>query len=67
MPDPTYSLTLRGTRFYVQWWEAGRKQRISCGTADEGEARRFLAESKAGLAAEVILTPPRLAKSSTAI
>ena len=23
MPEPTYSLTLRGTRWYVQWWEGG--------------------------------------------
>jgi integrase len=58
MPQPTYSLTLRNTRWYVQWWEDGKKRRLSCGTADEGEARRFLAEFKANLAAEIIPATP---------
>lgn len=64
MPETTatYSLTLRGVRYYVQWWEDGGKKRVSCGTADEGEARRFLAEWKAGLDAEVIPATPTVGK-----
>lgn len=58
--QPTYSLTRRaGTRWwYVQWWEDGRAKRISCRTEDEGQAKRFLAEYKAGAAAEPVPASP---------
>ncbi|MFK4044515.1 tyrosine-type recombinase/integrase [Roseomonas mucosa] len=51
---PTYSLAVRGGRYYVQWWENGATQRVSCRTDSLAEARRFLASFKATLAA-----PPR--------
>jgi len=57
---PTYSLTRRGARYYVQWWEGGRAQRISCRTSNQAAARRFLAEFKAGRAAPLIPAAPTL-------
>ena len=51
--QPTYSLTLRNGRYYVQWWEDGSARRISCRTAVAPEARRFLAEFVAGRNAPV--------------
>ena len=48
LDHPTYRLTRRGGRFYVRWWEGGDHRRISTGTADEPEARRFLAQFVAG-------------------
>lgn len=45
---PTFSLTLRAGRYYVQWWEDGAARRISCRTGVTSEARRFLAEFEAG-------------------
>lgn len=46
--SPKFSLTQRGERWYVQWWQDGRAQRVSTGTADEREAQRFLAAHAAG-------------------
>jgi integrase len=46
---PTYSLTLRDGRYYVQWWADGRAKRVSCRTADLGEAKIFRASLIAGL------------------
>lgn len=57
---PTYSLAERGGIFYVQWWEDGRARRLSCRTTDKGEARRFLAEYKAGLDAPEIPASPTI-------
>lgn len=54
---PTYSLTKRGDRYYVQWWEEGAARRISCRTGQLAAARRFLAEFEAGRAA---IPPPAL-------
>lgn len=62
---PTYSLTQRndvGGIWYVQWWEDGRARRVSCRTSDKGEARRFLAEWKAGLDAVPIPASPTIGK-----
>jgi integrase len=44
---PKFSLTRRGSRYYVQWWEAGTARRVSCRTEVLAEARRFLAEFQA--------------------
>jgi len=43
---PKYSLARRADSptYYVQWWEDGKARRVSTGSADEAEARRFLAE-----------------------
>lgn len=57
---PTYSIAQRGDIFYVQWWEDGRAHRVSCRTTDKGEARRFLAEYKAGIDAPSIPSSPSL-------
>ena len=55
---PTYSLARRGASFYVQWWEGGRARRVSCRTADKGQASRFLAEFIVGRdAPDVPLSP----------
>lgn len=55
---PTYSLAKRGAVYYVQWWQDGRAQRVSCRTENKGEANRFLAEFIAGLdAPDVPATP----------
>jgi integrase len=45
---PTYKLVERGSRFYVRWWEDGAWQRISTGTTDNREAKKFLAQFIAG-------------------
>lgn len=45
---PTYSLTARAGRYYVQWWESGRACRLSCRTSDKTEAEQFLATFRAG-------------------
>ena len=45
---PRFSLTDRGGRLYVTWWEDGAKRRISTGTADPAAARQFLADFVAG-------------------
>ena len=45
---PTYSLTMRAARYYVQWWEDGAARRISCRTSKLATARRFLAEFVSG-------------------
>lgn len=58
--QPTYSLTQRGGVYYVGWWQDGRARRISCRTSDKGEARRFLAEFKAGLDAPAIPSSPTI-------
>lgn len=55
---PSYSLAKRGDVFYIQWWEDGRARRISCRTTDKGQARRFVAEFKAGLDAPTIPSAP---------
>lgn len=57
---PTYSLTQRGDFFYVQWWESGRAHRVSCRTADKSQARRFLAEFKAGIDEKPIPASPAI-------
>lgn len=44
---PTFSLSNRGGRYYIGWWEDGAARRISCRTTELAEARRFLAEFKA--------------------
>jgi hypothetical protein len=59
---PTYSLALRGQRWYVAWWENGKSQRISCRTSDQTQARRFLAEFLAGLNATPIPETPTIGK-----
>jgi hypothetical protein len=46
--EPTFSLTQRGGKYYVQWWDGNRSQRVSCRTESLAEAQRFLAEFKAG-------------------
>lgn len=51
--QPRYTLTPRNGIYYVQWWENDRANRVSCRTKDIGEARRFLAEFVAELAAPV--------------
>jgi len=43
-----YKLVERGSRFYVRWWEDGAWQRISTGTTDSREAKKFLAQFEAG-------------------
>jgi integrase len=49
--SPTVSLAVRkGGHYYVQWWEDGAAKRISCRTTIAAEARRFLAEFRAGRA-----------------
>lgn len=45
---PTYSLAKRGDVYYVQWWEDGRARRVSSRTSNQSQARRFLAEFRAG-------------------
>jgi len=40
---PTYSLTSRAGRWYVQWWQDGAAHRVSTWTTDSGQARQFLA------------------------
>jgi hypothetical protein len=45
---PTYKLVQRGSRFYIRWWEAGAWQRVSTGTTDSREAKKFLAQFEAG-------------------
>lgn len=57
---PTYSLAKRGNIWCIQWWEDGRARRLSCRTEDQGEARRFLAEYKAGLDAPAIPASPSI-------
>lgn len=57
---PTYSLTLRQGRYYVQWWEDGAARRVSCRTGQIAAARRFLEEFKAHLAAPVIPNAPTI-------
>lgn len=47
---PAFRLILRGSRFYVRWWQDGGWQRVSAGTADRREAERFLAQFEAGYA-----------------
>lgn len=50
---PTYSLTRRGKRYYVQWRESGGPpRRVSCGTENLEDAKRFLADFRAGRDAE---------------
>lgn len=49
---PTYSLTQRGGRYYVQWWQDNAARRISCRTSQLAAARRFLAEFEAGRSVE---------------
>lgn len=58
--QPTYSLARRGKRYYVQWWEAGAACRVSCRTEIASEARRFLAEFKAGRSAPQIPYAPTI-------
>ena len=45
---PNYRLVLRGDRYYARWWQNGQWQRLSTGTAEEREARRWLAQFIAG-------------------
>jgi integrase len=45
--QPTYSLSRRGSRYYVQWWQDGAARRVSCRTEIASEAKRFLAEFRA--------------------
>jgi integrase len=45
---PNYRLTRRGSRFYVRWWQDGRWQRVSTGTADRRQAAVWLAQFVAG-------------------
>ena len=52
---PTYSLTNRNGRYYVQWWQDGSARRLSTRTGDRLEARRFLA---AFIAAQGTPAPP---------
>lgn len=58
---PTYSLTRRGRRYYVQWWESGAARRVSCRTEVLAEARRFLAEFKVGREVEIPPDAPSVA------
>lgn len=46
--QPTVSLVMRGTRYYLQWWEGGRSERLSCRTEDRETAERFRASFLAG-------------------
>jgi integrase len=54
---PNYRLVRRGEHYYVRWWEDGRHQRVSTGTADRAEAARYLIRFEAGLASNP--PPPR--------
>lgn len=45
---PTFKLRWRDKRWTVEWWADGRSHRVSCRTADQGEARKFLAAFEAG-------------------
>lgn len=45
---PRFALRRRGDRYYVAWYQDGRPHRISAGTTDEREARRFLVAHEAG-------------------
>ncbi len=56
--QPTFSLALRSRRYYVQYWENGATQRVSCRTSVASEARRFLAEFEAGRAAPLVPDSP---------
>ena len=57
---PTYSLTKRGERYYVQWWEDNTARRISCRTGQLAAARRFLAEFEAGRSVEPVPIAPTI-------
>lgn len=46
---PNFKLVLRAGRYYVRWWQDGQHRRVSTGTADRGEAARFLIQFEAGL------------------
>lgn len=54
---PTFSLVLRGGRYYVRWWQDGKHQRVSAGTSDRAEAARFLIQFEAGFGSNP--PPPR--------
>ena len=60
---PRFSLTNRGGRLYVTWWEDGAKRRVSTGTADPAAARQFLADFVAGRGT----APPPTSASISAI
>jgi integrase len=65
-PTPTYSLAQRGGYWYVGWWEDGTARRISCRTKNQTEARRFLADFKAGRASPIIPDTPTIGAILTA-
>lgn len=58
--QPTYSLTVRQGRYYIQWWEDGAARRVSCRTSLAPAARRFLEEFKAARNAPVIPDAPTI-------
>jgi len=57
---PRFRLVLRGDRYYVRWWQDGAWKRVSAGTADRGEAGRFLAQFEAGFGAPVAPAQPTI-------
>ena len=57
---PTFSLTLRQGRYYVQWWENGAARRVSCRTSNTAAARRVLAEIEAGYNTPAIPESPTI-------
>lgn len=60
--QPKFSLVRRGARYYVQWWEDGVSRRVSCRTEIADEARRFIAEFRAGRLAPQIPAAPTIGK-----
>jgi len=46
--DIRYSLTPRGNRLYVTWWEGGKQYRVSTGTSDRVKAETYLRQFQHG-------------------
>ena len=62
LDKPTYTLVKRGNLYSVQFWDDGAAKRVPCRTADEEEAKQFLAAFIAGRAAEPVPNAPTLGK-----
>ena len=62
---PTYSLTQRGSRFYVTWWEGGSQHRVSTGQTERPKANRFLKQFEAGRGTPLPPDEPTIAEIIT--
>lgn len=60
LEQPNFRLARRGDRYYVRWWQDGRWQRISTGTADLVAAKRYLAQFEAGYGTPAPIARPTI-------